>query len=145
MISIRRKSDELVCWDHATLRRRGELPAGTGVTLDGQFVFYAYTNTCFGGRRQWFSCPGCRTPRRVLYGWKPRCRECIELVYASQYAGQLGRSIDKMLKIRNKLGGRGLVEPFPLRPKGMHWSTYRGLQREDERRVAAGLANFRGA
>jgi hypothetical protein len=137
MISMRQRSDELVVWDHSAMRRRGELPAEGGAVLNGELVRYAYTAQPFGGERQWFCCPGCRSPRRVLYGAQPRCRECRSLVYASQYeTWPTMKHINRALRVRRKLGGRGLAQPFPLKPKGMHWSTYDRLFQQEVRALS---------
>jgi hypothetical protein len=44
-----------------------------------------WTDCALGGSRVWFSCPGCRTRRAILYGVQGsfRCRECHRLAYAS--------------------------------------------------------------
>jgi hypothetical protein len=37
-----------------------------GVRLGDELVGFTSTATAFGGRRQWFACPGCRRPCRIL-------------------------------------------------------------------------------
>ncbi len=63
----------------------------------------------FGSSRPWFVCPGRSCGRRaaLLYlgGRYFLCRRCQ--------------------RIRTKLGGSAnMTEPFPDKPKGMHWKTY---------------------
>lgn len=89
----------------------------------------------FGGWRRWFCCPGCGKRVAILYfGGRFRCRKCYRLVYASQRMGEMARMEWKANKVIRRLGGTGADgEPFPLRPKGMHRSTYRRLrERVDE-------------
>jgi hypothetical protein len=43
----------------------------------------------------------------------------------------------------DKLGGSEPGKPFPVKPKGMHWKTYRALEAKDQsqlRSFAAGIA-----
>lgn len=146
MISVRTRSDEVVCVDHATLKRRGELPDGAGLSIGGKFIFYSYTKTCFEGRRQWLTCPKCQTPRRVLYSKKFWCRECLQLLYASQFETPLGSAINRALRIRRKLGAPGgLAAPFPMKPKLMRWRTYRGLRTRELALTANCLAKVRSS
>lgn len=93
------------------------------------------TLTRFGGRRQWFQCLSCRYRCRVLYGGAYfRCRGCHRLKYESQYEPAWGRSASRALKIRARLGDpHGIDDPFPSKPPGMHWSTYRMLEVEYHR------------
>lgn len=102
-----------------------------------EIIPFSYTNTNFLGSRQWFQCPSCLKRCRILYGGTYfRCRHCYGLKYASQYERSWSRATDKALKIRQKLGcDGGIDDPFPEKPKGMHWKTYDGLQAEYERRV----------
>lgn len=95
-----------------------------------ELIPFAHTTTNFSGRRTWFQCPGCRRRCRILYGGSRfRCRRCLNLVYETQYEPAFARSASKALKIREKLGdGRGVADPFPDKPKGMHWRTYRRLE-----------------
>ncbi len=53
------------------------------------------------------------------------CRHCHNLTYASrQETGQIG-ALHKCQRIRQKLGGTAnIAEPFPNKPKGMHFKTY---------------------
>lgn len=89
----------------------------------------------FGGRRQWFTCLSCRGRTRILYGGAHfRCRRCHGLKYDTQYESALERVASRCHKIRGRLGYRGpLDDPFPPKPKGMHWTTYERLRDEDER------------
>lgn len=100
-----------------------------------EFIPYSYTDANFGGRRQWFRCLSCGRNCRVIYGGQYfRCRHCYGLKYQSQYERSWSRATDKALKIRQKLGcDGGIDDPFPEKPKGMHWKTYYQLEAEYER------------
>ena len=100
-----------------------------------EFVPFVETSTAFGGRRQWFQCLSCGNKCRILYGGGNfRCRRCYRLKYETQYEPAFGRAATRALKIRNRLGAKGgLEDPFPEKPKGMHWKTYDRLAADDER------------
>jgi hypothetical protein len=50
-------------------------------------------------------------------------------VYESQREDCGTRLVTKAQKIRRRLGGSAsLMEPFPDKPKGMHWQTYERLR-----------------
>ena len=54
------------------------------------------------------------------------------LVVATRPAA-FARAASRALKIRQRLGAKGGIdEPFPLKPKGMHWTTYERLRHQDE-------------
>jgi hypothetical protein len=95
-----------------------------------QRVPIALTWCHFGGHRSWFCCTGRRCKRRVamLYlGAAPvfACRACLGLTYASQTESPHFRNIGRSRKIRMLLGGTAdLFDPFPEKPRGMHWRTY---------------------
>lgn len=97
-------------------------------------VAFSWTPTAFGGERRWLLCPGCGRRCRLLYGGaRFRCRRCQRLVYESQYEAPWERSLTQAQAVRQKLGGSGSMDdPFPAKPKGMHWKTYRRLEAEDE-------------
>lgn len=102
-------------------------------------VYLDRTFPHFGGVRWWFKCPNRSCNRRVgkLYlapGVKYFvCRHCLDLRYTSQREHIDERMICKAQNIRRKLGGSAnLVEPFPEKPKGMHWRTYYLLRRKSE-------------
>jgi hypothetical protein len=64
-------------------------------------------------------------------------RRCYGLAYASQQETPMYRGVGRSQKIRLKLDGSpDLLEPFPDKPKGMHWRTYAQLRAQAE----AGLA-----
>lgn len=95
----------------------------------------------FGGQRPWFHCPrtegGRRCGRRVavLYaaGFSFLCRNCCRLAYQSQQQDRLSRLESKIQRIRRRLGGStDLKEPFPSKPKRMHWRTYERLRQQGE-------------
>lgn len=97
-------------------------------------VWFDSTAQHLGGSRQWFRCPRCKRRCLVLYGgtWF-RCRKCYRLTYQSQREDSLQRSFSQARKTRHKLGGSGsLDEPFPDKPKGMHWRSYRRFVRRAE-------------
>ena len=86
----------------------------------------------FGGERTWFLCPGRGCGRRVakLYcaGRYYVCRHCGDLAYSSQRENTGDRALRRAQAIRNQLGGSSnMCEPFPQKPKGMHWRTYERL------------------
>ena len=100
-------------------------------------VSLAWTRCHYGGQRPWFICPGvvngrvCGRRVAILYGaeWYFLCRRCYDLTYESQREDLPTRLISKAQKIRRRLGGSaGSVEPFPAKPKGMHWRTYDRLR-----------------
>lgn len=84
-----------------------------------------------GGERVWFACPHCRRRCVVLYGGRRfLCRRCAGAPYGSQNEGAHDRLLRRAQAIRVRLGGSGgLHEPFPPKPKGMHWKTYDRLRR----------------
>ncbi|MEE9589994.1 MAG: hypothetical protein V3V97_18465 [Hyphomicrobiaceae bacterium] len=142
-------------WSTLTFSRAGETIASIQVTSDDHGlcfryrarswdsnaweaiedrVPFTYTDTNFGGRRQWFQCPSCRRSCRVLYGGKYyRCRKCYGLKYESQYETSWMRAETQAQRICTRLGGTGCIDdPFPAKPKGMHWTTYDRLARRHE-------------
>ena len=91
------------------------------------------TSPHFGGLRWWFSCESCQRRSGKLYlptGEKFfRCRRCHKLVYEAQRENRGSRLLRKAGKIRYRLGGSS-NNPFPEKPKHMHWSTYNRLTLE---------------
>jgi hypothetical protein len=113
------------------------------------------TPSHYGGERTWFLCParGCGRRVAILYGGDIfACRHCHCLAYRSQREQGYQRALSHTQAIRVRLGGSGsIADPFPSKPKGMHWSTYQRLRLEAEaaagrswppwlmRRIGAGL------
>jgi len=108
--------------------------------IDEVFPF-VFTATNFAGQRRWLECLSCGRRCQVLYGGAYfRCRRCHGLKYESQYEPAWLRGTTRAQKIRERYGGSGsLDEPFPAKPKGMHWRTYGRLVAEDERLTRARL------
>ena len=51
----------------------------------------------------------------------------------SQYEAPYSRACSQAHKLRKRLGYEGsLDDPFPPKPKRMHWTTYRQLEIRDE-------------
>jgi hypothetical protein len=96
-------------------------------------VWLQRTRPHFGGERLWFLCPRCHRRCRILYGGAYfYCRKCYRLGYESQSEESWQRQITRAEKIRARLGEDQCVEwPFPPKPKGMHWKTYRRLEAID--------------
>jgi hypothetical protein len=92
----------------------------------------SWTACNFGGARPWFICPGAGCGRRVAVLYGPGryflCRHCYDLTYQSQRDNKMYRSLHRAQNIRERLGGSAnMMEPFPEKPKGMHWRTYERL------------------
>ena len=100
------------------------------------------TKQPIGGVREWFECPRCRRACRVLYcraGF--RCRLCASLIYASQAEHASGRARLAAQKLRMRLGGSpSLADPFPRKPRAMHWKTYRKMQQRHDRLADVAVA-----
>ena len=86
----------------------------------------------FGGERVLLVCPGCGRRCALLYGdFLFRCRLCVGATHRSQHENAAKRQLRRAQAIRVRLGAtENLAEPFPERPKGMHWNTYMRLLRE---------------
>jgi hypothetical protein len=112
--------------------------------LDGYYeklpVSIEWTSCNYGGSRAWFLCPAPNCGRRVAilyYGHDVACRRCRHLAYDSQQRSAKRQALHAAAYIRMRLGGSGsLAEPFPPKPKRMHWRTYRRLYARAERREA---------
>ncbi len=116
--------------------RLGGVPL-LGFTEDGRvnrsdlyLVLIEWTPCRYGGRRPWFRCPGVSCGERVRLLYRPRrsryfaCRRCYDLAYASQRADAFGRARERGMKIRRRLGSYQIMDPFPEKPKYLHWQTY---------------------
>ena len=93
----------------------------------------AWTPCHYGGRRPWFLCPGVsngvqcnrRVAKLYMRGRYFLCRQCNDLAYPTQKVAVADRPMRRAQKIRMRLGGSAsLLEPFPRKPKSMHWQTY---------------------
>lgn len=99
-------------------------------------VPFEWTPCNYGGQRTWFNCPKCYKRTATIYerGKYFLCRHCHNLAYESQNESDSDRLMRKAQTIRERLGGSGsLLEPFPPKPKGMHWNTYRRLKNQADR------------
>jgi hypothetical protein len=121
-----------------------------------QYVPIIWTDCSLGGRRPWFTCPiysngrYCGRCVAKLYqaGDLFACRHCYGLTYQTQKENPRDRAISRVQKMRMRLGGSpNLLEPFPEKPLGMHWRTYRRLRAEaiaaDERSTALMVDDMR--
>jgi hypothetical protein len=99
-------------------------------------VSLVWTPCRCGGQPSWFICPGIVNGRvygrrmAILYGGAHYFlrRHCYNLAYESPRENLPTRLISKAQKIRRRLGGRASsMEPFPSKPKGVHWRTYSRL------------------
>ena len=114
------------------------------IHFEGERILTIWTETNFGGRRQWFMCPSCDRRCAIIYrrGTGPLwgCRVCMDGRYRSEHKTTVDRMIQKAEKIRKRLGQTevGILARFPEKPKAMHWATYDRLKAqalEIEKRV----------
>jgi hypothetical protein len=108
----------------------------------------AWTPCNFGGERPWFICPGTDCGRRVAVLYGPGryflCRHCYDLSYQSQRDNEMYRALHRAQDIRRRLGGSAnMMEPFPEKPKGMHWKTYERLWWEHHEAEMEQLASMK--
>jgi hypothetical protein len=106
--------------------------SGTQLQVRNQVIHIGRTPCRFGGHRLWFVCV-CGRHVSALYSPNGRpwaCRHCYRLTYATRQAIPRDRQLLRAQRIRHRLGGsRNMLEPFPPKPKGMHWRTYERLRR----------------
>ena len=95
-------------------------------------IFFTWTGCNYGGKRQWFLCPGCHRRVAIIYGGKYfRCRHCHDLTYACQQESPPFRLTRKAQKIRKRLGASLCTsDPITEKPKYMHWKTFERLRNE---------------
>ncbi len=101
-----------------------------------QVIMLETTPCSLGGSRPWFRCPECSRRVAVIYGSGRlfACRQCKRLTYSSQCETEGDRAARQANRIRRQLGWpAGIFNGPGLKPKGMHWRTYRRLVAEHER------------
>jgi hypothetical protein len=100
-----------------------ELVAG----VQRQFVPIGHTAQHISGARAWFQCD-CGKRAAILYGPRFLCRKCRGIAYPSQRETLRDRKLRRARKVRMILGGSAsMLDPFPDKPKGMHWRSYHRL------------------
>ena len=94
---------------------------------------FGFTDQHFGGKRRWLTCKSCNRLCRVLYGGAYfRCRKCYRITFERQYEPIHIPGLAAAERSREKLSGKpGFIHPFPDKPQGMHWKTYRRLESAD--------------
>ena len=117
-------------------------PGTTELRPARQRVAITWTDCALGGRRPWFRC-ACGRRVAILYASRAlyKCRQCCGLAYASQSEGPCDRNRRRIQKIRMRLGGgRSVLDPFPEKPRGMHWRTYDRLRAQATTAEASSIA-----
>jgi hypothetical protein len=149
---------------HSTLSwsRGGHRTGSIGVRSDGMRVHFdssvkgtamsqavdlTWTSCHFGGRRPWFRCSGCQRRVAILYGGRRfACRHCHGLYYECQRHRGRWSELTKLQRLRERLGGSAnLMEPYPAKPRHMHWATYDRLRGEAMKLEKAGVAALQAA
>ena len=136
-IQVRAEADRMIL----TYRHR----SGGGNWKDESYpVRVDWTPCSFGGERPWFRCPvmGCGRRVAILYGGAIfACRHCYRLAYPSQRETADDRAARRADSIRERLGWEpGILNGPGLKPKGMHWRTFKRLKAEHDAFVAESLA-----
>ncbi len=104
------------------------------VNFEGERIATTWTNTNFGGRRQWFLCPSCDRRCAIIYrlGDGPLwcCRICGGGRYRSEHESPKQRRLSRAFKVRKRLGqtAGGIIAPFPPKPERMHPTKYRRIR-----------------
>ena len=110
-----------------------------------QRVRLAWTACRFGGQRPWFVCPDCERHVGKLYGAGKlfSCRHCYRLTYSTQRMSGHDRDRHRAQRICIRLGGTmNMYDPFPHKPKHMHWRTYARLRAKHDLAAGRSMAHF---
>ena len=109
-------------------------------------VHLEWTDCNLGGRRAWFLCPavGCGRRVAILYGGSVfACRHCHKLAYECQRETDDDRAARRADTIRRRLGWEaGILNGEGIKPKGMHWRTYKRLKARHDAFVGVSLAGM---
>jgi hypothetical protein len=124
--------------DAIMLVYRARPPGATESRVVEQRVPIVWTKCRLGGRRPWFKClitaNGEVCGRRVAKIYGPcqfACRRCLGLVYESQREIPVRRAMRRAQMIKMRLGGSNdPLDPFPQKPRRMHWRTYERLREQ---------------
>jgi hypothetical protein len=105
-----------------------------GIETRQQDVRLVWQRCNYGGQRPWFICPLCSRRVAKLFWWGAfMCRRCTGLKYQSQRVDAATRRIYRAHGLRERLGGTGnSADPFPWKPKRMHWRRYWRLRDKAE-------------
>lgn len=126
--------------DFRELRRSMGRPLPDTIWFKGERFVMEWTDTAFGGRRQWVLCPSCDRRCAIVYrdarGKRWGCRICMNGRYRTEHRSPKDRRRLKAFKVRRKLGQQdnNLGKPFPEKPHHMHWRTYEAIKGEALRR-----------
>jgi hypothetical protein len=134
--------------DAVTLIHRARAPGAAESRIIELRVPIIWTKCHFGGRRPWFECltlldngEACGLRVAKLYGPCFECRRCMGLRYASQRETPQTRAWRRAQMIKIRLGGSNdPLDPFPQKPRGMHWRTY--LRLRDQADAAEAEAEY---
>ena len=123
--------------DAIMLVYRARAPGATESRIVELQVPIIWTKCHLGGRRPWFKCMttinGEVCGRRVAKLYAPcfACRHCLGLVYESQREIPVRRAMRRAQMIKMRLGGSNdPLDPFPQKPRRMHWRTYERLREQ---------------
>lgn len=115
----------------SSVRKRITLSYSANKTPIKYDIKVVYSECHLGGERPWFLCPCCskRVGKLYLRDMYFYCRGCHNLSYYTRNQSEPFRLLEKSRKIRKRLGcNYGTSEPFPDKPKGMHWKTYYAMK-----------------
>lgn len=131
-------SFQMIC-DYATRIDIRKVPKQLRPLLNGLFFEGArfettWTDSAFGGQREWFLCPDCKRRCAIIYraDHAPRwgCRLCLNGHYRSERMSPKDRRLHAAFKLRTRLGQKngGIFAHFPPKPKGMHWRIFQEIK-----------------
>lgn len=113
--------------DHLNLHYRFRRYGGEWKSVE-QRINLEFTSCNYGGRRPWFTCPGCERRVAILCGYDKLflCRHCYQLPYGSQHEDSFSRWIRKREKIRK----RAFDDSGYRKRKHLHHATFERLLSE---------------